>query len=39
VDVITDATAENRNGSCEHVQRRAPRASESAPEDQQENPA
>jgi Ca2+-binding RTX toxin-like protein len=38
VDVITDATAENPNGSCEQVQRKAPKGNESAPEDQQEAP-
>jgi Ca2+-binding RTX toxin-like protein len=38
-DVITDATAENPNGSCEHVVRKAPKPNESAPEEQQETPA
>jgi Ca2+-binding RTX toxin-like protein len=39
VDVITDATAENPDGSCERVKRHAPSANESAPEDEQEAPA
>ena len=39
VDVITDATAENPNGSCERVERRAPRPSGSAEEDANEAPA
>jgi Ca2+-binding RTX toxin-like protein len=39
VDVITDATAENPNGSCERVERRAPRAHGSAEEDANEAPA
>lgn len=39
VDVITDATAENPNGSCERVDRRAPRSRGSAEEDANEAPA
>ncbi|MBI5104376.1 MAG: hypothetical protein HZB46_05205 [Solirubrobacterales bacterium] len=39
VDVITDATAENPKGSCERVQRRAPRQRDSRSEDQQQAPA
>ena len=39
VDVITDATPENLNGSCEVVQRKAPKASDSRSEDAQEKPA
>ena len=38
VDVITDATAENPNGSCEQVVRAAPRARDSRPEDAQQSP-
>jgi Ca2+-binding RTX toxin-like protein len=38
-DVITDATAQNPNGSCEKVQRRAPGPRDSAPEDSEEAPA
>jgi Ca2+-binding RTX toxin-like protein len=38
VDVITDATAENPKGSCEVVQRKAPRAGDSRHEDVQESP-
>jgi len=38
VDVITDATNENANGSCETVQRKAPKAGESTSEDAQEKP-
>ena len=39
VDVIADATAENPNGSCEKVVRRAPRAGEDAPENATQSPA
>jgi Ca2+-binding RTX toxin-like protein len=39
VDVITDATAENPNGSCEKVIRKAPRTKDSKSEDAQESPA
>ena len=35
-DVITDATAENANGSCEFVGRKAPKNSESRSEDAQQ---
>jgi Ca2+-binding RTX toxin-like protein len=39
VDVITDATATNPNGSCEKVVRKAPRPKASSkPEDQQQAP-
>ena len=38
VDVITDPTNENPNGSCETVQRKALKASESTSEDAQEKP-
>ena len=38
VDVITDATAENPNGSCEKVVRAAPRARDSQTEHAQESP-
>ena len=38
VDVITDATAENPNGSCERVVRKAPRPKESKTEDAQQAP-
>ena len=38
-DVITDATAENPNGSCERVARKAPNPRDSAPEDSEEAPA
>ena len=38
VDVITDATAENPNGSCETVVRRAPKAKDTASEDAQQSP-
>jgi hypothetical protein len=33
--VITDATAENPNGSCEKVQRKAPREKDSRTEDRE----
>lgn len=36
VDVITDATAENPNGSCEIVTRAAPKPKDSTPEDTQQ---
>jgi Ca2+-binding RTX toxin-like protein len=36
VDVITDASAENPNGSCERVERKAPRQRDSASEDREE---
>jgi Ca2+-binding RTX toxin-like protein len=36
VDVITDATAQNPNGSCEKVARRAPKPRESKSEDAQQ---
>ena len=39
VDVITDATAENPNGSCEKVVRKDPKPSEAKSEDAQSNPA
>ena len=39
VDVIADASATTPNGSCERVQRRAPRSSESRSEDAQQAPA
>ena len=39
VDVIGDASAENPNGSCERVERRAPRPRDSASEDAQQSPA
>ena len=39
VDVITDATAENPNGSCETVVRKDPKTKESGSEDAQQNPA
>jgi Ca2+-binding RTX toxin-like protein len=39
VDVITDATAANPNGSCERVVRRAPRPRDSAHEDREQSPA
>jgi Ca2+-binding RTX toxin-like protein len=39
VDVITDATAENPNGSCEKVVRKAPRAKEDHSENAQQAPA
>jgi len=39
VDVITDASPENLNGSCETVQRKAPKAGEARSEDVQEKPA
>ena len=39
VDVITDATAENPNGSCEKVVRKDPKPSESKSEDAQQAPA
>jgi hypothetical protein len=38
-DVITDATTENPNGSCETVQRKAPKASDTKSEDAQEKVA
>jgi Ca2+-binding RTX toxin-like protein len=38
VDVITDATAANPNGSCERVVRKAPKPKESASEDAQQAP-
>ena len=38
VDVITDATAANPNGSCERVVRKAPKPHESATEDAQQSP-
>ena len=38
VDVIVDATAATPNGSCERVQRKAPRRGESRGEDAQESP-
>jgi hypothetical protein len=37
--VITDATPENLNGSCELVQRKAPKASDTRAEDSQEKVA
>lgn len=39
VDQITDATAENPNGSCEKVIRRAPRSRDARSEDAQQAPA
>ena len=39
VDVITDATTEAPNGSCETVQRKAPKASDTRSEDAQEKVA
>jgi Ca2+-binding RTX toxin-like protein len=39
VDVITDATAENPNGSCEKVIRKAPKTKHSRSEDAQQSPA
>ena len=39
VDVITDASAERPDGSCERVERRAARANGSGDEDAQESPA
>jgi len=39
VDVITDATAENPNGSCERVVRKAPKSRDSRSEDHQQAPA
>ncbi len=39
VDVITDASAENPNGSCEKVERKAPKSKDSKSEDAQENPS
>jgi Ca2+-binding RTX toxin-like protein len=38
VDVITDATAANPNGSCEKVVRKDPKPKDSATEDQQQSP-
>ena len=38
VDVITDATAANPNGSCEQVVRKAPKSHDSASEDAQQAP-
>jgi Ca2+-binding RTX toxin-like protein len=38
VDQITDASAENPNGSCEKVVRKAPRAKDSKSEDAQQAP-
>ena len=38
-DVITDATPQNLHGSCETVQRKAPKAGEARSEDAQEKPA
>jgi Ca2+-binding RTX toxin-like protein len=38
VDVITDATPENPNGSCETVVRAAPKAKASKVEDAQQSP-
>jgi hypothetical protein len=35
--VITDATAANPKGSCESVQRRAPRAADSRSEDKSQS--
>ena len=37
--MITDATPENLNGSCEAVQRKAPKANDTRSEDAQEAPA
>ncbi|WP_051223179.1 calcium-binding protein [Conexibacter woesei] len=39
VDVITDATADNPNGSCEKVVRKDPKPSDSKSEDAQQSPA
>jgi Ca2+-binding RTX toxin-like protein len=39
VDLIADATPQNANGSCEVVQRKAPRTSGSRAEDREERPA
>jgi Ca2+-binding RTX toxin-like protein len=39
VDVIADATADNPNGSCEIVKRKAPKAAERRSEDQEETTA
>jgi hypothetical protein len=39
VDVITDATAANPNGSCERVVRHAPKPADSHSEDAQQTPA
>lgn len=39
VDVIADATAENPNGSCEHVERKTAKPRDSRSEDKQESPA
>jgi Ca2+-binding RTX toxin-like protein len=39
VDQITDATAENPNGSCERVIRQAPRSRDSKSEDREQAPA
>ena len=36
VDVITDASAENPNGSCERVERKAPRQRDSGSEDRED---
>ena len=36
--MITDATSENPKGSCETVQRKAPKAGETKSEDAQEKP-
>jgi hypothetical protein len=38
VDVITDATPDNLNGSCERVIRRAPKQKDSATEDATQAP-
>jgi len=38
IDVITDATAANPNGSCERVVRKAPKPRESRTEDAQQSP-
>jgi hypothetical protein len=38
-DVIMDATAENPDGSCERVARKAPNPRDSASEDAEEAPA
>lgn len=38
IDVITDATVEDPNGSCEKVRRGAPKAKDSRSEDRQESP-
>ena len=37
VDVITDATAENPKGSCEKVERKAPKAGDDKSEKREEN--